>query len=107
LALDILDHGDSEIPSGSISLPDHTDTIRGCYRQLRFISNVLVGHSVGVMMRMILAAEYPEDLRGLVLVDIAPFEHTGRRSRPPQPEYFRNEGEAASTLAFSTSDRIY
>lgn len=93
LALDILDHGDSEVPSEPVSLPDHTDIMRDCYRQLGFYPNVLVGHSVGGMIGMVLAAEYPDDLKGLVLVDIAPFEPTGR-TRPPEPDYFKDDGEA-------------
>jgi 2-(acetamidomethylene)succinate hydrolase len=94
LALDILDHGDSDTPKESVSLRDHAEIMRDCYRQLGFYPNVLVGHSVGGMMGMVLAAEHPEDLRGLVLVDIAPFEITGRSARPPPPEYFADVEEA-------------
>ena len=95
LALDILDHGDSDTPKDTVSLEDHSEIMRGCYRQLGFFPNVLVGHSVGGMMGMVLAAAHPEDLSGLVLVDIAPFEQTGRRSpRPQPPDYFEDEEDA-------------
>jgi len=94
LALDILDHGDSETPEEHVGLEEHAGIMRDCYRQLGFDPNVLVGHSVGGMMGMVLAAEYPEDLRALVLVDIAPFEVTGRPSRPPPPEFFVDEDDA-------------
>ncbi len=94
LALDILDHGDSDTPKEPVSLTDHAEIMRDCYRQLGFYPNVLVGHSVGGMMGMVLAAEHLEDLRGLVLVDIAPFEMTGRPTRPPPPEHFADEEEA-------------
>jgi pimeloyl-ACP methyl ester carboxylesterase len=43
---------------------------------------------------MVLAAEHHEDLKGLVLVDIAPFEMTGRPSRPPPPDYFADDKDA-------------
>ncbi len=95
LALDILDHGDSDTPSEPVSLADHSEVMRDCYRQIGFFPNILLGHSVGGMMGMVLAAEHPEELKGLVLVDIAPFEPTGRRSpRPEPPEYFKDEDHA-------------
>ena len=98
LSLTILDHGDSDPPEGPISLPDHAEVMRGCYKQLGFTPNVLVGHSVGGMMGMVLTAEHPEEFKGLVLVDIAPFESTGRSSRPEPPESFRDEAEALKWL---------
>lgn len=100
LALDILDHGDSDTPSEPVALPDHADLMRDCYRQLGFMPNVLVGHSVGGMLGMVLAAEYPDDLKGLVLVDIAPFTMTGTRRtpRPPPPEFFEDEEDARKYL---------
>lgn len=98
LALDILDHGDSDSPKEPVSLPDHADVMRECYRQLSFVPNVLVGHSVGGMMGMVLAAEYPKDFKGMVLVDIAPFQmsgrRTGRRPGPPPKDTFADEDEA-------------
>jgi pimeloyl-ACP methyl ester carboxylesterase len=98
LSLTILDHGDSDPPKRPISLPDHAEVMRGCYTQLGFTPNVLIGHSVGGMMGMVLTAEHPEEFKGLVLVDIAPFESTGRSSRPEPPESFRDEAEALKWL---------
>ncbi|MBA7702305.1 2-(acetamidomethylene)succinate hydrolase [subsurface metagenome] len=64
--------------------------------QLGFMPNVLVGHSVGGMLGMVLSVEYPDDLKGLVLVDIAPFTmpRTGRAPRPQPPEFFEDEEDA-------------
>jgi pimeloyl-ACP methyl ester carboxylesterase len=98
LSLTILDHGDSDPPKRPISLPNHAEVMRGCYTQLGFTPNVLIGHSVGGMMGMVLTAEHPEEFKGLVLVDIAPFESTGRSSRPEPPESFRDEAEALKWL---------
>lgn len=98
LALDILDHGGSDTPKEPVSLPDLSEIIRDCYMQLGFWPNVLVGHSVGGMIGMVLAAEHPEDLTGLVLVDIAPFEVTGRPMRPPPPDSFNDEDEARAWM---------
>ncbi len=98
LSLTILNHGDSDPPKGTMSLPDHAEVMRGCYTQLGFTPSVLIGHSVGGMMGMVLAAEHPEEFKGLVLVDIAPFESTERSSRPEPPESFRDEAEALRWL---------
>ena len=98
LALDILGHGDSDKPGEPVGLPEHAEIIRGGYGQLGFVPNVLIGHSVGGMLGMILAAEHPDDLEGLVLVDIAPFKLTGRSTRQPPPELFSGEEEARSYI---------
>ncbi|MBT7915364.1 alpha/beta hydrolase, partial [Candidatus Bathyarchaeota archaeon] len=99
LSLTILDHGDSDPPRGSISLPDHAEVMRECYMQLGFEPSVLIGHSVGGMMGMVLTADYPDEFKGMMLVDIAPFESTGRSSRPTPPEYFESRVEAKKWLA--------
>jgi pimeloyl-ACP methyl ester carboxylesterase len=51
------------------------------------------------MMGMILTADYPDEYNGLVLVDIAPFESTGRSSRPEPPDYFESEKEARQWIS--------
>ena len=72
--------------------------MRDGYRQLGFVPNVLIGHSVGGMMGMILAAEHPDEFRGLVLVDIAPFAPYKSPKRPPPPEFFHDEVEARNYI---------
>jgi len=96
LALDILDHGDSEKPTRPVGLEEHADVLREVYKKLDYCPNVLIGHSIGGMLGIILAAKYPDELLGLVLVDIAPRDPTmpPRPPRPPPPEYFANEAEA-------------
>jgi len=94
LSLTILDHGDSDTPKRCIPLDEHAEIMRSCYRQLEFYPSVLVGHSVGGMMGMVLAAKYPEELEGLILVDIAPFDSTGRSTRPKPPDHFESMEEA-------------
>jgi pimeloyl-ACP methyl ester carboxylesterase len=94
LSLTILDHGDSQPLQDSMRLPNHSEIMRECYLQLNFHPSVLIGHSVGGMMGMILTAEYPDEFNGLVLVDIAPFEPSGRPGRPAPPEYFETELDA-------------
>jgi pimeloyl-ACP methyl ester carboxylesterase len=98
LSLTILGHGDSDCPSTDVSLPEHAEVMRGCYTQLSFVPSVLVGHSVGGMMGMILAADHSEEFKGLVLVDIAPFQSTTRGVRPEIPESFEDEESARRWL---------
>ena len=94
LSLTILDHGDSDTPKRCIALDEHAEVMRGCYQQLRFFPSILVGHSIGGMMGMVLAAKYPDELKGLILVDIAPFDSTGRSTRPKPPDHFESMEEA-------------
>lgn len=99
LSITILGHGDSDIPKVHLSLEQHVEIIRNCYRQLEFYPSILIGHSVGGMMGMVLTAVYPEEFKGLVLVDIAPFDSTGRPSRPEPPAFFENQEKAREWLA--------
>lgn len=93
LALDLLDLGDSEKPGRSVGLEEHAKAIRGAYTDLGFTPNILVGHSIGGMIGTVIAAEYPKDLKGLVLVDIAPIDRTRLpMNRPKPPEEFDEEG---------------
>ena len=98
LSLTLLGHGDSDCPEGGISLPDHAEVMRDCYLQLGFQPSVLIGHSVGGMMGMILAADHSDEIKGLILVDIAPFQSTGRETRPEPPESFIDKNEAMKWL---------
>jgi pimeloyl-ACP methyl ester carboxylesterase len=97
LSLTILGHGDSSVPESHLSLSEHASIMRECYKQLDFLPNVLIGHSVGGMMGMVLAAEHPDEHLGLVLVDIAPFKSSGS-TRPSPPEYFATETTAREWL---------
>ena len=96
LAFDLLDHGDSEKLTRPVGQEEHAEVVRGAYRQLGFSPNVLIGHSIGGMLGMILAAKHPDELKGLVLVDIVPFDPTQLRRAPPMepPESFADEDEA-------------
>jgi pimeloyl-ACP methyl ester carboxylesterase len=94
LGLTILDHGDSDAPDASLSLPGHAEVMRDCYRQMGFEPNVLVGHSVGGMMGIVLAAEHPDECKGLVLVDIAPRLGERKYTRPTPPDHFADEDAA-------------
>ena len=101
LALSILGHGDSEVPASVPMLPEHAEAMREAARLLGYARYTLVGHSIGGMMGMILAADHPGEVEGLVLVDIAPLDasRSGRGpARAPPPESFSGEAEARAYL---------
>ena len=102
LAITILGHGDSDKPSRLVELEEHATLIHNAVVDLGFDGSVLIGHSVGGMLGMILAAKYPKDIMGLVLVDIAPFDRATirgpSRPRPEVPDSFANEDELITYL---------
>jgi pimeloyl-ACP methyl ester carboxylesterase len=98
LALTILAHGDSTVPLETITLPEHAELLRRCYKQLGYSPSILIGHSVGGRMGMILAAEHPDEFKGLILVDIAPPDPVPRPWSQQVPEVLKNEAEAKAYL---------
>ena len=98
LALTILAHGDSTVPTEQVTLPEHAELLRTCYRQLGYAPRVLIGHSIGGRMGMILAAEHPDEVKGLILVDIAPPDPVSRPWSQQAPAVMKNEAEARAYL---------
>lgn len=98
LALTILAHGDSTVPSEPVTLPEHAELLRTCYRRLGFTPCILIGHSIGGRMGMILAAEHPDEVKGLILVDIAPPDPISRPWSQQIPPRFNNEAEVVTYL---------
>jgi pimeloyl-ACP methyl ester carboxylesterase len=94
LALTILAHGDSSIPTEQVTLPEHAELLRTCYKKLGYSPCILIGHSIGGRMSMILTAEHPDEVKGLILVDIAPPDPISRPWSQLAPGEFRNEAEA-------------
>lgn len=98
LALTILGHGDSTVPAEQVTLPEHAELLRTCYRQLGYAPCVLIGHSIGGRMGMVLAAEHPDEVKGLILVDIAPPDPVSRPWSQQAPAVMKNEAEARAYL---------
>lgn len=70
LAPDLRGRGDSkEIPGDQGGIPEHTRDLLALMDREGLETVVLVGHSMGAMIGVYLAAHHPERLRGLVLVD--------------------------------------
>ena len=75
IALDQRGHGDTDwAPDGRYSVDDHQGDLHAIVRKLRLKDLVIVGLSMGGRNAFVYAAEHPELLRGLVIVDAAP-EH--------------------------------
>ncbi len=64
--------GQSEAPPGPYRLRDHADDLAGLLEQLAVERPVLFGLSVGGLIAMDYAAQYPGRARALVLSDAAP-----------------------------------
>lgn len=98
LALTILGHGDSSVTREAISLQDHAELMRECYLKPGFAPCVLVGHSIGGRMGMVLASDHASEIRGLVLVDIAPPDPSPRPWSPQTPEIFGSKEDVLAYL---------
>ena len=82
LALDQRGHGDSEWSPALDYSPDaHVRDIRRLIEQLGLERPVLVGHSLGGLNAMVLAATAAEELGGVALVDVGPEPHPGAVKR--------------------------
>ncbi len=64
--------GQSEVPPGPYRLSDHTGDLAGLLEQLEVESPVLFGLSVGGLIAMDYASQFPGRARALVLSDTAP-----------------------------------
>ena len=74
LAIDLRGYGRSPDGTGSVTLADHAREIHQLLGSLNIGDFVLVGHSLGGGVAMQFAADYPDTLRGLVLVDSVPVD---------------------------------
>ncbi len=67
---DLRNHGDS--PHGKHSIEAMTADVLDMLQDENIENAVVIGHSMGGLVAMKLAVDYPNRLRGLVVVDIAP-----------------------------------
>jgi pimeloyl-ACP methyl ester carboxylesterase len=98
LALTILGHGDSTVPAKPVSLPQHAELLFTCIRKLGYTPCVLLGHSIGGRLSMIISSEHPSDVKGVILVDIAPPDPTPRPYTAQAPPVLHDRGEAEAYL---------
>jgi esterase len=73
VAMDLRGHGDSEwSPAMEYDVEDHLADVRAVVGAMDLAPCVVVGHSLGAMVALALAAAHPDLVRALVLVDATP-----------------------------------
>jgi pimeloyl-ACP methyl ester carboxylesterase len=68
-ALDLRGRGDSDKPEGSYGFDQHGRDVAAAMRALDLGPSVIVGHSMGAFIATALAAQNPELVAGLILID--------------------------------------
>ena len=71
VSVDLRGHGRSDKPQQAYTIPAFADDLAWVLRELALKRPVVVGHSMGGAIGLELAAEQPERLAGLVLLDTA------------------------------------
>lgn len=80
--LDLSGHGESGHRDASYSLGGWVAEVLAVLDELGIASVVLVGHSMGAKVGVAVAADHPDRVRGLVLLDVALPPPTRWRTRP-------------------------
>jgi pimeloyl-ACP methyl ester carboxylesterase len=74
VCVDLRGHGDSDKPPGPYPIALHVDDVAHVIERLELARPVVVGHSMGAMTALQLAAVHPERVQAIVMVDPAPFD---------------------------------
>lgn len=69
VALDLRGRGLSEKPPAGYSVAHHCRDLLALMEDLKLKKPVLMGHSLGAFISLVFAAEYPERIGGVILVD--------------------------------------
>ncbi|WP_245513468.1 MULTISPECIES: alpha/beta hydrolase [unclassified Mesorhizobium] len=96
---DLRGHGASQAGRG-FGIADLADDVAGLIRRLRLERPVVVGHSLGAMVSIALAAQHPELIGGLVVV-------AGTLKPDFQPDHPLAAGVAALRDPISPADPFY
>jgi pimeloyl-ACP methyl ester carboxylesterase len=73
VSLDLRGHGESDQPEGQYSIAAYADDIAYVIEQLGLDKAVAVGHSMGGIAVLQLAAAHPDCVAAIVMIDPAPF----------------------------------
>lgn len=73
VSVDLRGHGESDKPPGPYPVSAYADDTAYIIRQLGLGKTVAVGHSMGGVMALQLAAAHPDCVAAIVMVDPAPF----------------------------------
>jgi pimeloyl-ACP methyl ester carboxylesterase len=69
LALDLRGRGDSDKPNGPYGLAQHARDVAAAMQAMDLGPSIIVGHSMGAFIATALAAQNPELVAGLILID--------------------------------------
>ncbi len=69
ITIDLLGHGDTECLGYVTSMEDNADAVHSVLTELRIRKAILVGHSMGGYVGLAFAELYPENVKGLVLLN--------------------------------------
>src|SRR5829696_2422473 len=75
LSIDLRGRGDSDQPSSGYTMEDHARDIIGLLDALQIDSAIIGGHSFGALLTLYLAANYPDRVEKLILMDAAARMH--------------------------------
>lgn len=73
VSVDLRGHGESDKPRGAYPISQYADDVAWLIGELGLDRPIAVGHSMGGLAVLHLAAEHPDSVRGIVMVDPAPF----------------------------------
>ncbi|NGY36466.1 alpha/beta hydrolase [Flavobacterium sp. XN-5] len=69
ITIDLLGHGETECLGYVHSMEDNADVVHAVLAELRIRKAILVGHSMGGYVALAFAELYPENVKGLVLLN--------------------------------------
>jgi pimeloyl-ACP methyl ester carboxylesterase len=69
IAPDLRGRGRTDMPIGDFGVATHVRDLLGCLRTMGVDQFVAMGHGYGALIALTLAAEYPENVAGLVLLN--------------------------------------
>ena len=69
ITIDLLGHGETECLGYVHSMEDNADAVQAVLSKLRIRKSIFVGHSMGGYVALAFAELYPENMRGLVLLN--------------------------------------
>jgi pimeloyl-ACP methyl ester carboxylesterase len=107
VCLDLRGHGESDKPQGEYPVAAYADDIAHLVGQLDLGKPVAVGHSMGGITVLQLAAAHPDRVSAIVMVDPAPFVFPpelragSRASCPPSRPATRSPGGSSSRTTCS------
>ena len=69
IAIDLLGHGKSDCLGYVHTMEDHADAVHAVLSELRIRKAIFVGHSMGGYVSLAFAELYPENIKGLILLN--------------------------------------